>query len=191
MADGGISIWDKEWWGDCTNTLGDEIRQLLYAEKMGLVRTETRKSPFLFDMNGASVIDIGGGPVSLLLKCINVSGVVIDPGPYPDWVYDRYRAAGIRYVVELGENLNVIGHDEAWIYNSLQHTVNPYLVIDNAKRAAKTVRVFQWINTLVSEDSPHVLTRNLLDKALDIKGTVEAINLFGYIGYAYHGVLLR
>jgi hypothetical protein len=187
MADGGISVWDKEWWGDCTNTFGEEVRQLLYAEKMGLVRTETQKSPFLFDMKGASIIDIGGGPVSLLLKCINFTGVVVDPGPYPEWVHERYKTAGIRYVIEIGENLNVIGHDEAWIYNSLQHTVNPYLVIDNAKRAAKTVRIFQWINTLVTPDSPHVLTRNLLDKALDIRGTVEAINLFGYYAYAYYG----
>jgi hypothetical protein len=191
MTDEGVSVWDKEWWGDCTNTLGEEVRQLLYAEKMGLVRTETRKSPFIFDMNGASVVDIGGGPVSLLLKCINVSGVVVDPGPYPEWVHERYRTAGIRYVIEVGENLNAIGHDEAWIYNSLQHTVNPAVVLTNAKRAAKSIRIFQWINTLVTPDAPHILTRRFFDEVLDIRGTVEVINLFGYTAYAYHGVLLR
>jgi hypothetical protein len=188
MTDGGISVWDKEWWGDCTNTLGEEVKQLLYAEKMGLIRTETRKSPFVFDMHGASIIDIGGGPVSLLLKCVNFSGTVVDPGVYPSWVSERYNVAGIRYVVDVGENLSVIGHDESWIYNSLQHTVNPRLVLANAKRAAKTVRIFQWINTLVSQDSPHILTRSFFDSVLEIEGTVETLNLFGYVGYAYYGV---
>jgi hypothetical protein len=188
MTDGGgVSIFDKGWWGDCTNTLGEEVKQVLYAEKMGLVRTETHKSPFVFDMHGASVIDIGGGPVSLLLKCINVSGVVVDPGNYPNWIYDRYKEANIRYVVEVGENLNIIGHDEAWVYNSLQHTLNPELVLTKAKRAARTVRIFQWINTLVLQDSPHILTRRFFDNVLEIKGTVEYLNLFGYTGACYYG----
>jgi hypothetical protein len=183
-----ISIWEHGWWGDCVNTLGEEVRQLLYAQKMGLVRMETQKSPFIFDMKGASVVDIGGGPVSLLLKCINVSGTVIDAGVYPKWVHERYKTANITHVVEAAENLAVIGHDEAWVYNSLQHTVNPSIVLTNAKRAAKTVRIFQWINTIVSQDSPHILTRKFFDNILEVDGTVETINLFGYVGYGYYAV---
>ena len=192
MTDGNqVSIWDKDWWGDCVNTLGEEVKQILYAEKMGLIRMETFRSPFFFDMKGASVIDIGGGPVSLLLKCINVSGIVIDPGDYPHFIYERYRTAGIRCAVEVGENLNAIGHDEAWIYNSLQRSVNPELVLNNAKRAAKTIRIFQWINTIVSEDSPHILTRRFFDRVLGVSGTVEVVNLFGYMGYAYYGAFSK
>jgi hypothetical protein len=189
LSDGSyVTVFDEDTWGNCVNTLGDEVKQLLYADKMGLVRTETQKSPFLFDMKGASVIDIGGGPVSLLLKCINVSGIVVDPGIFPNWVHERYKTANIRHVVEIAENLTVIGHDEAWIYNSLQHTVNPSLVLLNAKRAARRVRIFQWINSLVSDDSPHILTRRLFDELLEINGTVETLNVFGYVGYCYYGV---
>jgi hypothetical protein len=183
-----ISVWESSWWGNCVNTFGDEVKQIFFAEKMGLVRTETEKSPFVFDMRGASVIDINGGPVSLLLKCINVSGVVVDPGVFPDWVHDRYKSAGIRHVVEIAENITVVGHDEAWLYNSLQHTVNPSLVLTNAKRAAKRVRIFQWINTLVSKEEPHILTRRIIDNILEIDGQVETVNLFGRVGYAYYGV---
>jgi hypothetical protein len=185
-----VSIWQTSWWGDCVNTLGEEVKQLKYAERIGLIRTETRRSPFIFDMLGASVIDIGGGPVSLLLKCINFSsGVVIDAGTdYPYWVYERYQSAGIRYVIEVGENLNVVGHDEAWLINALQHTVNPEQVLRNARKAANLVRVFEWTNTISTESSPHILTKGFLDQVLDVRGTVETINLFGYVGHGYSAV---
>jgi hypothetical protein len=114
---------------------------------------------------------------------------VVDPGNgYPHWVYERYHTAGIRYVVEVGENLNCIGHDEAWVINSLQHTIKPELVLMNARRAAKLVRVFEWTNTVQSKENPHIITRSFLDQVLDIKGTVELLNLFGYTGYCYFGI---
>ena len=183
-----ISIFDSDWWGNCVNTLGYEIKQVVYAEKMGLIRTETHKSPFVFDMFGASVIDIGGGPVSLLLKCINFSGTVLDPSAsYPRWVYDRYSSLGIEYVVDIAENLDDNGFDEAWIIDSLQHTVNPELVLRNAKKVAKRVRVFEWINTVSSRVSPHIITEHFLNRVLGIRGTTEYLNLFGYTGTAYYG----
>ena len=183
-----ISVFDRDWWGDCVNTLGYEIKQVLYAEKMGLTRTETHQSPFVFDMSGASIIDIGGGPVSLLLKCVNFTGTVLDPGSsYPSWVYDRYTSLGIQYIVEVGENLNVTGFDEAWIMDSLQHTVNPELVLRNAKKVAKIVRIFEWINTVSSRFSPHIITEAFVNRVLGIKGTVEYLNLFGYTGFSYYG----
>lgn len=181
-----IAVFDKDWWGNCVNTLGYEIKQILYAEKVGLVRTETHSSPFIYDMAGASIIDIGGGPVSLLLKCVNFTGVVFDPSSsYPRWVYDRYKSVGIDYIVEVGENLTASGFDEAWIIDSLQHTVNPELVLRNAKKAAKIVRIFEWINTVSSQISPHIITETFLDKILNTKGRTEYLNLFGYTGYAY------
>jgi hypothetical protein len=187
--DNSISVFDKDWWGNCVNTLGYEIKQVLFAQKIGLTRTETRMSPFVFDMSGASIIDIGGGPVSLLLKCINFTGTVLDPGSgYPRWVYDRYQSLGIDYTIEIGENLNSYGYDEAWIIDSLQHTINPELVLKNAKKAAKTVRVFEWINTVYSQASPHMLTENFLNNTLGVIGTTEYLNLFGYTGVGYSAV---
>jgi hypothetical protein len=184
-----VTIFDKNIWGNCVNTLGYEIKQVLFAQKIGLVRTETRMSPFVFDMSGASIIDIGGGPVSLLLKCINFKGTVLDPGSsYPRWVYDRYQSLGIDYTIEIGENLDSYGYDEAWIIDSLQHTVNPELVLRNAKKAAKTVRVFEWINTVYSQASPHMLTESFLNNALGVIGTTEYLNLFGYTGFGYYAV---
>jgi hypothetical protein len=184
-----VLVFDKDWYGNCGNTLGIEIKQILYAEKMGLVRMETHRSPFIFDMSGASIIDIGGGPVSLLLKCINFTGTVFDPSSsYPRWVYDRYTALDIEYIVEVGENLNLTGFDEAWIMDSLQHTINPELVINNARRSAKIVRIFEWLNSDTSQISPHIITESFLNRVLNIEGTTGYLNLFGYTGIGYWGV---
>src|SRR4030042_2483273 len=112
--------WERNWWGNCANTLGEEMKQLLYAEKMGLKMFHDGKSPFNIDMKGASVIDIGGGPCSLLLKCHNVRGTVVDPCNYPKWVYLRYDKARIQVVINKAEEYHGGAVDEIWIYNCLQ-----------------------------------------------------------------------
>ena len=69
---------ESEWWGNCQNTYFEEEKQLKYARKMGLDRTPNSQTPYVFDIN-KTVLDIGGGPTSILLKCVNVQGTVIDP----------------------------------------------------------------------------------------------------------------
>ena len=49
-------------WGDCCDTFIEESKQIKYAEMLS--ESET----FLFHQSARSVIDIGGGPVSMLLK---------------------------------------------------------------------------------------------------------------------------
>ena len=89
--------WERDWWGDCLNTYSEEEKQLVYANRMGLVAFHDGKSPYNFDLGGMSVLDIGGGPCSLLLKCVNFRGKVIDPLCFPDWVLARYELAGIEF----------------------------------------------------------------------------------------------
>ena len=76
---------EREWWGKCANTYFEEEKQLKYAEKMGLQRTPNSQTPYVYDMDGKTVLDIGGGPTSILLKCVNVHGTVIDPLEFPAW----------------------------------------------------------------------------------------------------------
>ena len=33
---GEATVWEKNWWGNCCNTFGEEFKQLAYADKMGL-----------------------------------------------------------------------------------------------------------------------------------------------------------
>lgn len=186
--------WETSWWGDCTNTLGEELKQLTYARRMGLEMHHDGRSPYNIDMDGGTVMDIGGGPVSLLLKCTNLkTGVVADPLKVPTWVIDRYRAAGIIFVNMAGENLKLaIGSDvfdEVWIYNCLQHTQNPKQIIDYARSAGEIVRIFEWLETAVNVGHPHSFTAEQLDEWLDGHGRVEQLNgENNCYGKCYYGV---
>ena len=188
--------WEKDWWGDCVNTLREELLQFAYSKRMGLQSTYNSRTDYNIDMRGKSVIDMGGGPTSLLLKCQNVKGTVIDPCKFPDWVGGRYKAAGIKYFQIKAEDLTLAQADEVWIYNVLQHTVDPELIIKNARKAAGTIRLFEYIDTGTSDGHPHELTEAKLNSWLCSRGAVEWINeegdselnKHGAIGKAYYGV---
>jgi hypothetical protein len=181
--------WEKEWHGSCCNSFWEETKQLVYARKMGLKFTPTYNSPYTIDLKNASVMDIGGGAYSLLLKCINFSyAVVVDPCDYPDWIYERYKAANIDHVVSPGEILSVGDVTECWIYNCLQHTKDPEKIIQNALGAGRIVRLFEWIDTPVTKGHPQTLTEEKLNDWLGGVGKVEQLNESGCVGKAYYGV---
>jgi hypothetical protein len=183
---------EAAFWGNCANTLGEEIKQLVYAKRMGLQFSGDWRSDFNIDMRGATVVDIGGGPVSLLLKCINVHGTVVDPLEYPRWVYARYAAVNINYIQMRGEDLapgpGCGPFDEVWIYNCLQHVDDPEKIIRNARAMATTVRVFEWIDIPAHEGHPHELAEGFLAAALGAPGQTEVLNESGCFGRCFFGV---
>ena len=192
--------WEQSWWGTCVNTFGEEEKQLLYANRMGLRAFHDRKSPYNFDMGGKSVLDIGGGPCSLLLKCTNVAGYVIDPilAKTPKWVLQRYAEADIDVdSYSTGEDfydmsgLRPSGEafDEAWIYNVLQHAQDPALVIATARKVARLIRIFEWIDTPTNEGHPHTLTESQLNEWLGGEGKVAMLTgQANCHGKCYYGV---
>lgn len=184
---------ERLWWGDCRSTFHEEQKQLVYARGMGLRADWDCGHPPAFEMGGAGVVDIGGGPVSLLLKCTNLgSSVVVDPCAYPEWVLSRYDFSGIDYLQIPGEDLSVKdAYDEAWIYNCLQHVEDPQLVVHNALRAAKYLRIFEWINIEPYEGHPQVLRETDLNRWVGGHGTIAYVNDSGAEGLAYYGVFGR
>lgn len=182
--------WEAGWWGDCANTYGEEEKQLAYAQKMGLRFFHDGKTPWNINVGDKRIVDIGGGPVSLLLKCVGNSMEtrhVWEPMELPEWVVDRYHSAGIACIQGSGEELN--GQwDEAWIYNVLQHCQDPEQVIRCARECAKVIRLFEWIGTPANEGHPHTLTQAKLDEWLEGRGTVEVMNEPTLKGKAYFGV---
>ena len=181
---------EKDWWGTCQNTFGEETKQFLYASKMGLKTFHDGKSPFNFDMKGKSVLDIGGGPVSLLLKCQNLKkGKVVDPCKFPRWVKSRYKAAGIEFEEKKGEDIKEKGWDEVWIYNVLQHVEDPKKVIENAKKAGRIIRIFEWVEISQSEGHLHTLTEERLNEWLGGEGKTEVLKGQNTcFGKCYYGI---
>lgn len=181
-------VWECDWWGTCVNTLGEELKQVLYARKMGLKFYDDGKTPYNIDMAGLSVLDIGGGPISLLLKCVNVKGKVVDPLWFPPWVLARYKAAGIEVEHILGEELDESSWDECWIYNVLPHVDSPRTLIRKARRAARLIRIFDWIDTSISSGHLCSVSEEQLNAWLGGEGKVELINKGKCRGRAYYGI---
>lgn len=166
---------------------------------MGLQPQATPWRDPVYKLTGKSILDIGGGPVSMLLKTEEFErAIVIDPCEYPEWVKARYQAAGIEFYKIAGEDLLTPGMidelqefppvDEIWIYNVLQHTQDPEKIIDNARKLAKTIRIFEWINTEITAGHPHSLSQEKLDLWLGGHGTIENLNRNNCFGWAYYGV---
>jgi hypothetical protein len=159
---------------------------------MGLRAEWSGAHPPTFDIGSRSVVDIGGGPVSLLLKCVNLGRCdVLDPGGFPAWVSDRYSAHQVTLISVPGETDVAAldgSYDEAWVYNVLQHVDDPAKVIENARRWASTIRIFEWIDVPPYPGHPHMLTRELLDEWLDGHGYVAQLDERGCVGTAYSGI---
>lgn len=185
--------WEGQWWGNCVNTYGEETKQLLYANRMGLQRFHNGKSPFNFDLNNISVLDIGGGPCSLLLKCVNFGRAkVIDPLQFPQWVLDRYEAADIEFERVPGELLDEpVCFDEVWMYNVLQHTNDPEKCIFNAFKYGHFIRIFEWIDTVTNVGHPYAFSEDQLNKWLKGEGKVETLQgEASCYGRCYYGVFV-
>lgn len=186
--------WEKEWHGNCVNSLNEELKQLVYARKMGLRFERDRKTPYVINMNKKSVLDIGGGAYSLLLKASDYSlAYVVDPCDYPKWTIDRYKSAKIVFKQKPAEEINKMvfprtPFDEVWIYNVLQHTFDPEKIIENAFNISKIIRIFEWIDQGVTIGHPQDLKENKLNEWLNGAGKVENLNESGCVGKAYYGI---
>ena len=182
--------WESEWWGDCLRTFGEEQKQLTYAPLMGLNVQYDNKGPFI-DAENKLILDMGGGPISLLLKTINLKqGVVIDPCKYPKWTAQRYTAANIMVNVGKGEEmdaeefLQIFGvADEVWCYNVLQHVEDPALIVKNMQGIGKIIMVCDWLE-ISGKGHPRHLTEEKMNEWYKGEGKVQIIDG----GKAYSGV---
>jgi len=178
---------EMAWWEDhVVNTHFEERKQVLMAEKMGI----PLDGNFRIDLRGRSVLDVGGGATSILLKCVNGGRrVVIDPLKFPDWVIDRYAAAGIGYLMQPAEEMDESGFDEVWIYNVLQHVRDPREVLVRAMQAGKVLRIFEWTDTGTDDLHIHTITAEFIEGVVGVKGHSEVIdNIDGQQASASWGV---
>jgi 2-polyprenyl-3-methyl-5-hydroxy-6-metoxy-1,4-benzoquinol methylase len=190
--------WEQAWHDNCINSFHEEEKQMVYAEKMGLIKVSTAKSPHNYNLENKKILDIGGGGYSLLLKCLNIGegSIVSDPlmSKHPDWVRQRYLSLGVIPAAFKGEdlvdNLNGFIFDEVWLYNVLEHVENPEKIISNAKKLGKVIRIFEWLDTRINVGHIHSLEEVSLNNWLDGYGKVENIARGGANGKCYYGLFL-
>lgn len=183
--------WEASWHGLCLNSWWEEMKQQHYMKKMGLTAKQTPEEKYpVYDMEGKSILDVGGGAYSLLLKCENLGrATVVDPLSYPQWTMDRYKSADIEFLQMRAEDMTLSGYDEVWMYNCLQHTEDPEKIIKNILKAGKKFRIFEWINRGVMPGHPQDLKEDKLNEWIGQKGNVSGF-VIGNMSYGmcYHGI---
>jgi hypothetical protein len=175
---------EKSYWNDCCNTFDEDQKHYVYGRLMGLSQQH-----YSFISGNKSILDIGGGPTSMLLKVKDLkNGKVVDPIEYPEWTKMRYAIKNITVDVKPGEEVDESGYDEVWIYNCMQHAIDPGKIIANAKAAAPVLRLFEWIDVPAHDGHPHELTESNLNEWIGQKGNVIQLATSGCYGRAYYGV---
>lgn len=179
--------WEANWWGDCLNTYGEETKQFEYAPKMGLEVLSDSQGKF-FLIGGVSVLDVGGGPISLLLKCRDRGrSVVVDPCNYPAWITRRYKEGDIEYKRTKAEAMSFDEiFDEVWLYNVLQHVDSLEGTVRGCQKYGKIIRVFEWLEIGVAPGHPH----NLLEEELNDLFHGEGKVVPAQRGKEYYGIFL-
>lgn len=190
-----VNKWESHWWGDCTNTFIEEVKQMQIIKYMSL-KADVKDAKVGIDIQGKNICDLGGGVVSLLLKCINRGNycVVVDPilEKAPIWVKERYKASDLFYSESMAELAEFDKKfDEVWLYNVLQHVQNPLEVLDTVKRLGNAVRIFEWLNTPPHDGHPHTITKEMIDESLGINLQVsedmpEFMSGYRIAGHGYY-----
>lgn len=176
--------WEKNWHlknNNCANSYNEETKQYRYAHKMGLDKYITNNfGAHGWDFGNTTVIDIGGGPYSLLLKSKAKRMVVLDPADYPNWTKVRYKECGVELIQQKAEDADFKEpFDIGLMYNLLQHVELPEEIIKRARQICKKIYFFDWLGIGGTEGHPNILNEKDLNEWFGSKGTVDGSAYFG------------
>lgn len=172
--------YERAAWGNMiyiTPNNGEVIKQNTYATEMGITDSINFES---IDLKGKSVIDVGAGPISLLLRSKNFSSATaIEPLFYSDDVDNIYKSHGVelkRLPAEDIEETHV--YDEVWMYNCLQHTMSPSKILNKIKTLGKRIRIFEWLDIPEHEGHPQEMKVEHFVNILELKDSdYKIVNL--------------
>ncbi len=180
--------WEKDWHlTQQFNSYNEETKQYMYASKMGLDEFKVNYYGQIgWDFGDKKVLDMGGSGQSILLKAKG-DRTVIDPIKPPKWMLERYKAAGIKFINQKGEDEINGEYDIVIGMNVLQHCEDPKKIVNNILKVSKIVKWFDWIEAGLSDGHIQNLYREELEEMFGGRGRVERINRNPVVGLAWYG----
>lgn len=188
--------WELNWHNansNCANSYNEETKQYTYAHHMGLDEFATNNFGAKgWDFGNRSVLDVGGGPYSILLKSKAKRKVVLDPLEYPNWTQVRYKECGVEVIKAKAEDIDTVLKGQKFstvlMYNVLQHVENPQKILSNVRKICEIIYFFDWIGIGDTAGHPNVLNAKDLDSWLGEKGSVLGSMYYGsFEGDLYYG----
>lgn len=97
---------------------------------------------------GKKIIEIGCADIPGLYYCSGFKrGIVIEPMPSNILIeLAKSTEPNIEIIKAPAEDIEFPKVDEVWLFNVLQHVIDPDVIINKAKAAAKIIRFFEPIN---------------------------------------------
>jgi ubiquinone/menaquinone biosynthesis C-methylase UbiE len=153
--------------------------QDIYMQALGITQDYYYEPDRSLNMSGLNVLDVGGGPASILLRTNNNlpnrphdglnKGVVIDPVMITDHQKMRYDFHDIEFIEDQAENIDKYYSekgffDECFIYNCLQHVVDPLKILDKITAVSKRIRIAEPLNVPTDHMHLHMFTENYFDE---------------------------
>lgn len=171
-------VWERQWWKNKSKWAGEIKKQLSYARLMGM--------PDDLDFGDKRILDVGCGPVSLLLRSKHGPSVGVDPMPMDEETLAEYARVNSRFIESKAEDMSCDERfDEAWIYNCLQHVEDVHAILTRVAKCADEVRVFEWIDLPPCSGHPQTITEEQFTTAFPASEweykiyNVGALNGFG------------
>lgn len=128
-----------------------------YMESYQYYRTHLQINP---NLEGKNICEIGPADFPALAYCLNPGAKCVIIEPLPSEYLKRFNIPIITDPAEDAE-YNV---DEVWLFNVLQHVINPYLIVERAKKQSKVIKFFEPINYGVNDPHPWNLTMEMFQE---------------------------
>jgi len=110
-----------------------------------------------FNQHMNIIVEIGPADVPALFFCDDFIGYVIEPME-SSILKEICELRHINLIQDMAETCKIPECDEIWLFNVLQHVLNPDIIIDKAKIAARTIRFFEPINCGIDKKHLHNFT---------------------------------
>jgi hypothetical protein len=109
------------------------------------------------DLKGLNIVEIGPADFPALAYCTNRGEGCLIIEPMPSEYLKRF---DIPISTAMAEDAEYKA-DEVWLFNVLQHVIDPYKPVERAKAQSKVVRFFEPIDYGVNECHPWNLTMEM------------------------------
>jgi hypothetical protein len=109
-----------------------------------------------FDLQNRSILEIGPAKVPGLYFCKNYSrSYIIEPLKFEETEENFKDKPDITFIRDPAETCDFPNVDEIWLFNVLQHVIDPNLIIERCKKHSKIIRYFEPIDTSCDIAHPH------------------------------------
>ena len=129
---------------------------------------------------GQTIVEVASGSVPALMMVEGAKRkVAIEPLMDSEkWKPQREacEAAGVEIVADAYEYVDIdasVGVDETWLFNALEHVIDPAEQMKTAMETSQRVRLFEATNGLPpSTAHPHTITKELIESVMGEFGQV-------------------